>query len=1294
MADFNSAKCHYISRRFLKLEIVDKDTKDFGENDRIAVLIRYYGKPNEPGAKVTSFKLGEGSFSKTENIINLETYVLHQFISDDGIKINNQCRVYVAKVNKDTNVNNIANERWTEALSATSGIPPTFQPFPHTRPVITCFGNNCFKIKHKVESGLSNAYAYLKNVVCKITTINKNTEYGNFQIAGGSGFPTLSNAEILRFYKLYEKAPKLVESGQYRVYLAYVSDNEIKDGAWKQENSTIPWIEVFSESSRSPTIKNVPSTIQIKKFSKTFIDGTFKDARLDSVDYQYLNFAVRIKNYEDKNVLCNFGIPTAGINTEKGTFNLYNLYDYAGSDKLSYNTKYGFYMTLINDDEWQSKEYIPWKDVRTSKGEKPTLSESVPKNINIKAFGPSFLRIDFEHTREEKHYDEIRLRILDGRTTGKKITGLTLSSSQAKNGIRGYFPIDKIENLKIGTKYYLQLAYVKKGSATPDDKDLEWEGTGEETTFHSTAPKISRVLGLTTERIGVALGSDSYRASGDFYNYFIRVTKGTTHQYFYTVPGTVSQADRGKNVAYSPVEVYSSKYLYYGPGSINVEENQKYQVSVAYGTKNQFTNNVANFKESDITLEKIAALEYGTPVESKLVVEKAIENQASGVAIDICSQGRLKFRFSNLPANLDIVDKIGIRILTNDGQKVITKFTTKSFSVVNGSNPDVSTCGLVDYQDSAILGVMTSGLSYKIQITYCTQGETAADLVQDRVKMGFNGWSESRIMVCLTPEIVYAPVLDTRIPAMSENRLSIPFTHNPAVSLNEIHQFKVLIKNPADSKVVLSFVTTTNRSQIESMIANQCIEYTDNTQLSKLELNKIYKIQIAYVANGQPPSTLRYSTAAMCNFVAIPSVVIRNGHQTQYLATETTPQYNFNIYTGMYDTATPSEVVYEYKFSLYQGTALLETTGWKLHNSSTDNLYIKNSQYRKTCFDYYERLYELDPSVSYTLEYSIRTVNDYKESCVQLIQPTSYSQNDQTDNYTIQIGQTPEAYENGYLDIQLGYKYLGEDGIWHNVQSKDSFEDQSVNLRNGNFVLRRTDSESDFKIWSNIINFSLQNADWDKDLHWIDATIEHGKTYKYALSRIANSTKEPISWVESNEYTPFFEHMYLSDNERQLCLKFNPQISSLKRTVQEQKTDTLGGKYPIFFRNGDMYYTEIPISGLISYLSDENGLYTTVSNSLNTTNLTDQNILTERLFKISVLDWLNNGRAKYFRSPTEGNFIIRALNVSMSPEQTLGRLLHSVSCTGYEVADNNVTNLINNQTFFVQKSKEEERANI
>jgi len=71
-----------------------------------------------------------------------------------------------------------------------------------------------------------------------------------------------------------------------------------------------------------------------------------------------------------------------------------------------------------------------------------------------------------------------------------------------------------------------------------------------------------------------------------------------------------------------------------------------------------------------------------------------------------------------------------------------------------------------------------------------------------------------------------------------------------------------------------------------------------------------------------------------------------------------------------------------------------------------------------------------------------------------------------------------------------------------------------------------------------------------------------------------------------------------------------------------------------------------------------------------TTDLVDYNIAAERKFKLEVLDWLNNGKPKLFRSPTEGNYVIRLMNVSLSPNDTLGRAIHSFSATGYECMDN------------------------
>ena len=71
-------------------------------------------------------------------------------------------------------------------------------------------------------------------------------------------------------------------------------------------------------------------------------------------------------------------------------------------------------------------------------------------------------------------------------------------------------------------------------------------------------------------------------------------------------------------------------------------------------------------------------------------------------------------------------------------------------------------------------------------------------------------------------------------------------------------------------------------------------------------------------------------------------------------------------------------------------------------------------------------------------------------------------------------------------------------------------------------------------------------------------------------------------------------------------------------------------------------------------------------------------VQSERDFKLEVLDWLNNGKSKLFRSPTEGNYIVRLMNSSLAPNDQLGRVLHTFTSTAYEVEECTFDNLIKN----------------
>ena len=169
--------------------------------------------------------------------------------------------------------------------------------------------------------------------------------------------------------------------------------------------------------------------------------------------------------------------------------------------------------------------------------------------------------------------------------------------------------------------------------------------------------------------------------------------------------------------------------------------------------------------------------------------------------------------------------------------------------------------------------------------------------------------------------------------------------------------------------------------------------------------------------------------------------------------------------------------------------------------------------------------------------------------------------------------------------------------------------------------------------------------------------------------------------IYAEDVTAYFEDAFLFDGNRQLRIRFNPKISSFKTNYLDTKKTTLGSQYPFIFRNGAVAYKEFPINGLISYAVDNEQFFCSREDLLMpdnwqfTTDITDENIAYERRFKLEVMDWLNNGDLKLFKSPTEGNYLVRLMNINLTPVDQVSRMLHNFTCTASEVATFNIDNL-------------------
>lgn len=247
-----------------------------------------------------------------------------------------------------------------------------------------------------------------------------------------------------------------------------------------------------------------------------------------------------------------------------------------------------------------------------------------------------------------------------------------------------------------------------------------------------------------------------------------------------------------------------------------------------------------------------------------------------------------------------------------------------------------------------------------------------------------------------------------------------------------------------------------------------------------------------------------------------------------------------------------------------------------------------------------------------------------------------------------------------------------------NGQLKLSIKADSV--FNDTLAILRASSKDNFKIWQDV--HCVQLAQSKLDYQWCDRTIESGILYKYAIQRRDElENKQSVLIRYGDPVATIFEHAYLTKDKKQLNIKFDPNVSSMKHMVTDTKIDTIGSRFPYIIRTGAVDYRTFPIGGLISFHMDEDQIFTNKNEiygesvelykDFNIENdISEYNDYTyEREFRKMVSDFLTNDDVKLFRSATEGNILVRLTDVNFSPNTVLGRYIWSFSCTANEVDD-------------------------
>lgn len=537
---------------------------------------------------------------------------------------------------------------------------------------------------------------------------------------------------------------------------------------------------------------------------------------------------------------------------------------------------------------------------------------------------------------------------------------------------------------------------------------------------------------------------------------------------------------------------------------------------------------------------------------------------------------------------------------------------------------------------------------------------------------------------------LYPPIVDSYMPAFlidSGNALKdtcrVYFSLSAFNSFNDIKDnAQVIVRNQNTNLSMLNpekypcevMLTTVHEDVTRKTDDKYYIDITKNDMVNdKFEINQYYKVQIRFTGANAASVSLatpqqidgwlaanldkfsEWSTVCLVRGISSPTLSVNNfdvNAEVTYLA-----DANVDI-LGTLTFADPAEeeTLRSYQIKLYDDT-------------EEDRPLIIDSGVL------YSDSYLNTNNINYTLDYMLIEGNAY------VLSITYTTQNLYTD--TIEYPFVAVQTYADKLDASLAY-VIDEANAAIGIHVKAH---EAVKPIVGNITIRRTSSESNFTIWEDVHTFAVVE-DQELDYTWYDFTIESGVWYRYCAQKRSSTGQRGVIVELKEPKMLLFDDMYLTGYNRQLKIQFNPSVSSFKRNVLESNTVTIGGKYPYIKRNGNAYYRSFPISGLISSAMDEDNIFTSkekiykskenieLYDDFNKTNRIpiEYDFTYEREFREQVEEFLMQNNVKLFRSPTEGNILVKLQDVNFTPNQTLGRRLYSFSATAYEIDDYTIDN--------------------
>jgi len=524
----------------------------------------------------------------------------------------------------------------------------------------------------------------------------------------------------------------------------------------------------------------------------------------------------------------------------------------------------------------------------------------------------------------------------------------------------------------------------------------------------------------------------------------------------------------------------------------------------------------------------------------------------------------------------------------------------------------------------------------------------------------------------MASHVIFAPTVNSYEPAFYYGGdCEINFTLSDFNTISQIENVHAIVYNLNSGKnVVNKDATQGGIYTATGTILNLPISTVDSDKkmykvvISKDYINNgiwdlggIYKIQLRLVYTGKVYSGGGDATAQNAwlsenaqYFSEWSTVVITKAIGTSSLdvpileGISTLDSSSLDLY-GTYANTDTSEVIYSYTVSL-AGDDRTEQSETLYTNAYSNNNEIK-----------YSFRTEMQAGVSYTVTVNILTTNKYEY----------------TKTYTFTANPSSEsAVAVGLKEILNMRGYEQDEGcialqIYSTGQSPTSFT--------GTLRIRRTDQFSNYEVWEDICQVSCPESTIVDTLPpYFDFTAISGVRYKYGIQKVVQSgssiSRSPLVSLANPIYREF-EYSYLvGQGLRQLKLPFDCNISNMENNIEDGVIKTIGSKYPFVIRGGEADYKSFSLSGKISFNMDDNHLFIAkdfLEGYTQNTYISPRDFTYERAFRDEVNKFLKDGKPKIFKSPTEGNLIVRVTNVSLSPETSLSRLIYNFSCNVVEI---------------------------